>query len=91
MRYESFLDYLGDLRAPEAPEIPPGGTTGDDIADARLCDYAFKAKNHSDPIGYLRDIAGVLFGRAACGSWQDKAFDRISAWTVEHQKDRTDD
>ncbi|MEN5278112.1 hypothetical protein ABE527_14315 [Brucella sp. TWI432] len=91
MSYDHLLDYLGDLRAAEAPETPPGGSTGNKIADEQLCIYAYRAKTHQAPIAYIRDIGAQLAHRSTPNSWQEVALVRIAAWSVEHQESKSHD
>lgn len=91
MSYDHLLDYLGDLRAPDALEVPPGGPTGDETADARLCTYAFKAKNHPDPIAYLRTKAAGLYLIVTPDQWPILTLKRLAQWCSEHQESKSHD
>lgn len=84
--YASLIDYLGDLRASERLETPPGGTAGCNVSDAYLCVVAEKARTESDALEYLRRIALKLHNKMAHGSWQNAAFIRIASWTTEFQR-----
>lgn len=84
--YLHLLDYLGDLRASDRLDTPPGGTAGCNASDAYLCVVAEKARTESDALEYLRRIALKLHNKMAHGSWQNAAFIRIASWTTEFQR-----
>lgn len=84
--YSSFIDYLGDIRASERLETPPGGTAGCNVSDAYLCVVAEKARTQAEPLEYLRGIALKLHNKMDHGSWQNAAFIRIANWTSEFQR-----
>ncbi|MGN8022196.1 hypothetical protein ACTJJ7_15940 [Phyllobacterium sp. 22229] len=84
--YSHLLDYLGDLRASDRLDTPPGGTAGCELSDIYLCIIAQKAKTEADPLEYLRRIALKLHNKMAHGSWQNAAFIRIASWTTEFQR-----
>jgi hypothetical protein len=83
MSYESILDYLGDIRAPERLDTPPGGTAGCNVSDAYLSVIAEKARLSTDPLAYLRGVALKLSDTAAPGNWQCAALTRVAAWADE--------
>jgi hypothetical protein len=81
--YESLIDYLGDIRAPERLDTPPGGSAGCNVSDAYLSVIAEKARTSTDPLAYLRGVAIRLSDTAAPGNWQCAALTRVAAWADE--------
>lgn len=84
--YSHLLDYIGDIRASDRLETPPGGTAGCELSDIYLCVIAQKAKTEPDPLAYLRRIALTLHNRMTPEAWQNAAFSRIAKWTQEFQR-----
>lgn len=83
MSYAHLLDYMGDLRAVERLETPPGGTAGCNLSDIYLCVVAEKARLSTDPLAYMRGVALSLSETAAPGNWQCAALTRVAAWCDE--------
>lgn len=86
MSYGHLIDFIGDLRAPEHLDCPPGGSAGCICSDAYLREIAERAKASHDPQAYLRGKALELSELATPGNWQCAALTRVSAWCREfHQ------
>lgn len=82
--YDSFLDYIGDRRAPVRLDVPPGGSSGSRAVDAHLCVIAERAWLQSDPVAYLRDQAAHY---ARMEAWVAAAIvEKISQWCAEFEQ-----
>lgn len=82
-----FNAYLRDEFTRHVPENPPGGTTGDIKADARLCTFLYNAKGSADPVAYLRDVGHALMQRSTPASWHMHALRRLAAWLAPDEDD----
>lgn len=85
MSYQSLLDYLGDQRAPEHLWTPPGGSTGDRVADSMLCVVAERGRCNPDPIGYLRGIAAHFASQPTVTPSIETVIARIAVWCDERR------
>lgn len=86
MTYTSLIDYLGDIRAPERLDCPPGGSAGCNVSDAYLSVVAERAKVSHEPLAYLRGVAMKLSDLAAPGNWQCAALTRVASWCEEWRR-----
>lgn len=85
MTYQSFLDFAGDQRGPDFILTPPGGSTGDRVADSMLCVIAEGAKGAADPVAYLRERAAYYAGQFTVTPAMATVIDRISQWCDERR------